>query len=115
LPEFQSYVYMNFSGRLQLPILLLTLRSSSAQNSTLQNFDRDWKFSFGHAQNPEKNFNYDLETILAKSGRAANTAIEPRFKDSLWRTLNLLHDWAVELPFVNDPAFKVMEHGMKRV
>jgi len=39
--------------------------------------------------------------------------MEPRFKDSLWHSVNLPHDWAVELPFVNDPAFNVMTHGCK--
>lgn len=89
------------------------LAGQTPQPRSHQNFDRDWKFAFGHAQNPEKDFNYGLETVLAKSGGAANTAIEPRFKDSLWRSLNLPHDWAVELPFVNDPAFNVMAHGYK--
>ncbi|MBK6998258.1 MAG: glycosyl hydrolase 53 family protein [Lewinellaceae bacterium] len=91
------------------------LAAQTPQPRSHQNFDRDWKFAFGHARNPEKDFNYGVETVLAKSGGAANTAIEPRFKDSLWRSLNLPHDWAVELPFVNDPAFNVMAHGYKPI
>lgn len=79
------------------------------------NFDTDWKFSFGHAQNPEKDFNFSLATVFSKSGGAAGTAIDPKFNDSLWRSLNLPHDWAVELPFVYDPAFNVMAHGYKPV
>jgi beta-galactosidase len=85
----------------------------NAQGYSHQNFDRDWKFSFGHLHNPEKDFNFSLETVYAKSGGAARTAIDPRFNDSLWRTLHLPHDWAVELPFVFDPAFNVMAHGYK--
>ncbi len=65
------------------------------------NIDADWKFAFGHAANPEKDFNYSIRTIFSKSGGAAGTAIDPRFKDSGWRTLTLPHDWAVELPFTN--------------
>jgi beta-galactosidase len=79
------------------------------------NLDEGWKFSFGHAANPEKDFNYSLATIFSKSGGAAKTAIEPRFNDSSWRSLDLPHDWAVELPFVNHPSFDVESHGYKPV
>jgi beta-galactosidase len=79
------------------------------------NFDDNWKFHFGHAANPEKDFNYSIATIFSKSGGAARTAIDPRFKDSAWRTLNLPHDWAVELPFVKVDNFDVMAHGYKPV
>jgi beta-galactosidase len=77
--------------------------------------DDNWKFHFGHAANPEKDFNYSLATIFSKSGGAARTAIDPRFRDSAWRTLSLPHDWAVELPFVNVDNFDVMAHGYKPV
>ena len=76
---------------------------------------KDWKFHFGNAANPEKDFNYSIATIFSKSGGAAGTAIDPRFKDSAWRTLNLPHDWAVELPFENVDNFDVESHGYKPV
>jgi beta-galactosidase len=79
------------------------------------NFDEDWKFHFGNANNPEKDFNYSLATIFSKSGGAYGTAIDPRFKDSSWRTLNLPHDWAVELPFVEVDDRNVESHGYKPV
>lgn len=88
--------------------------SSSAQRQRI-NFDSDWKFHFGHAANPEKDFNYSIATIFSKSGGAARTAIDPRFKDSAWRSLDLPHDWAVELPFVRVDNFDVMAHGYKPV
>ncbi len=78
-------------------------------------FDDNWKFSFGNAVNPEKDFNYSLRTVFSKSGGAAGTAINPRFNDSAWRTLDLPHDWAVELPFVNVNSFEVESHGYKPV
>ncbi len=56
------------------------------------NIDNNWKFSFGHAANPEKDFNYGIKTIFSKSGGAAGTAIDAKFNDSSWRTLNLPHD-----------------------
>ncbi len=77
--------------------------------------DWDWRFHFGHAANPEKDFNYNVATIFSKSGAAAGTAIDPKFNDSQWRKLDVPHDWAVELPFANSPSFDVMAHGYKPV
>ena len=79
------------------------------------NIDEGWKFHFGHAADPEKDFNYSIATIFSKSGGAARTAIDPRFNDKEWRTVDLPHDWAVELPFVNVKNFDVMAHGYKPV
>src|SRR5664279_1597952 len=79
------------------------------------NIDENWKFHFGHASNPEKDFNYGIANIFAKSGGAAGTAIDPGFKDSSWRTLDLPHDWAVELPFVQSDNEQVENHGFKPV
>ena len=79
------------------------------------NLDDNWKFRLGHAANPEKDFNYGIATIFSKSGGAFGTAIDPRFKDSAWRSLDLPHDWAVELPFVNVDNRDVESHGYKPV
>ena len=79
------------------------------------NFDEGWKFHFGNAADPAKDFNYSIATIFSKSGGTANTAIDPKFNDGEWRQLNLPHDWAVELPFVNSPNFDVQSHGYKPV
>src|SRR5579864_3151372 len=69
------------------------------------NFDENWKFHFGHAANPEKDFNYNLTNIFSKSGNGNKTAIDVRFNDTTWRKLNLPHDWAVELPFADVKNF----------
>ncbi len=79
------------------------------------NLDENWKFHFGHAANAEKDFRYSIATIFSKSGGAQGTAIDPRFNDAEWRSLNLPHDWVVELPFVNVPSFEVESHGYKPV
>jgi beta-galactosidase len=97
-----------------LAIVVLHSLLISAQRQQI-NFDKDWKFQFGHAANPEKDFNYSIATIFSKSGGAAGTAIDPRFKDSAWRSLDIPHDWAVELPFVYKNNFDVMSHGYKPV
>ncbi len=77
--------------------------------------DSDWKFAFGHANDPVKDFNYSLATIFAKTGSAQTTAIDPKFNDSNWRPLSLPHDWAVELPFVYSKNFDEQSHGYKPV
>jgi beta-galactosidase len=77
--------------------------------------DANWKFHLGHAADAVKDFNYTITAIFAKSGKTENTAISSRFNDSSWRTLDLPHDWAVELPFENSSNFDVMAHGYKPV
>jgi len=78
-------------------------------------FDEGWKFSFGHAANPALDHHFGLVSIFAKSGKSEGTAIDPKFDDSGWRSLDLPHDWAVELPFVYSPDFDVQSHGYKPV
>ena len=95
-------------------LTVFTLFNASAQRKQI-NIDENWKFAFGHASNPEKDFNYSIKTIFSKSGGAFGTAIDPRFNDSSWRTLNLPHDWAVELPFAYVDNFDVESHGYKPV
>lgn len=97
--------------------LLLAITAVSQPGSVRKHIslDEDWRFHFGHAADPAKDFNYGIATIFSKSGGAAGTAIDPRFNDSAWRQLNLPHDWAVELPFVNVDNFDVMAHGYKPV
>lgn len=96
-------------------VLLIGIYSASLAQRQHINFDADWKFHFGHAANPEKDFNYTLSTIFSKSGAAPTTAIANDFDDKKWRSLQLPHDWAVELPFVNKKNFDVMAHGYKPV
>ncbi|SDL06359.1 beta-galactosidase [Catalinimonas alkaloidigena] len=78
-------------------------------------FDNDWKFHFGHAADPQQDFDFTVANIFSKSGKAVGTAIDPRFADSTWQTLQLPHDWAVQLPFVEVDNFDVMAHGYKPV
>src|SRR5947208_3289264 len=88
-----------------------------SQNSPRKHIklDENWKFHFGNASNPEKDFNYSIVTIFAKSAGVQRTAIDPRFNDSTWRTLDLPHDWVVELPFAHVQNGDVESHGYKPV
>ncbi len=79
------------------------------------NFDNNWRFHFGNASDPSKDFNYGISTIFKKTGEAVGTAIDPKFNDGAWRKINLPHDWTVELPFVKVHNYDVMAHGYKPV
>ncbi len=99
---------------------LIVIHSSTIFNADAQvrskiNFDDNWKFAFGNAHDPAKDYNYSIVTIFSKSGAAKNTAIDPKFDDSTWRKLSLPHDWAVELPFIYSDSFDVQSHGYKPV
>ncbi len=94
-------------------ILCFCTIAVSAQQRKRINFDDNWSFAFGNANDPHKDFNYSIATIFSKTGAAQKTAIDPKFNDSGWRKLALPHDWAVELPFANSPSFDVQSHGYK--
>jgi beta-galactosidase len=75
--------------------------------------DFGWRFALGHAGDPEKDFGFGKlrrEGTFAKAGRVDGPAA-PRFDDAAWRKVDLPHDWAIELPFINDPI--LVEHGAK--
>lgn len=73
-------------------------------------FDFGWKFAFGNGSDPAKDFGFgSTQEDFSKSGEFKfSTAM---FDDSDWRSLNLPHDWAVELPFVRDDSLQ--SHGYK--
>jgi len=75
--------------------------------------DFDWRFAFGNATDPSKDFDpaNSFFSYLAKAGLAAGAAAAD-FDDRGWRTLNLPHDWAVELPFDRRGS---ASHGYKAV
>jgi beta-galactosidase len=75
-------------------------------------FDFGWKFTFGNGVDPAKDLGFGYgQGDFAKTGDFKFA--KAKFDDSKWRTLNLPHDWAVELPFVHDD--EQMSHGYKPV
>ena len=67
--------------------------------------DFGWRFHFGDANDPAKDFGYGK----GQGGNFQKTgdfmpASSVAFDDSDWRAIDLPHDWAIELPFTNDPA-----------
>jgi beta-galactosidase len=69
--------------------------------------DFGWRFHFGDANDPAKDFGFG-------SGRTGNFQKTGNFlpvgnvayDDGDWRSVDLPHDWAIELPFQNDPTLQ---------
>jgi beta-galactosidase len=73
-------------------------------------FDFDWKFFQGNGAHPSHDLGFGMgQGDFAKSGEFEFATA--KFNDSKWRSLNLPHDWAVELPFVRDE--EQQSHGYK--
>jgi beta-galactosidase len=73
-------------------------------------FDFGWKFQFGNGNDPAKDLGFGYgQDDFSKTGDFKFAKVG--YDDSKWRTLNLPHDWAVELPFVWDEEQK--SHGYK--
>lgn len=83
------------------------------------NFDENWKFAFGNAADPAKDFGCGTEyfNYLTKAASIHNEGpYSPKFDpakwDNEWKEVNLPHDWVVDLPFSLDASHS---HGYKTV
>jgi beta-galactosidase len=73
-------------------------------------FDFGWKFTPGSAYDPLRDLGFGKgQDDFSKTGNFEFAT--GKFDDSGWRSLNLPHDWAVELPFVRDESLQ--SHGYK--
>ncbi|MBV5314184.1 MAG: DUF4982 domain-containing protein [Prolixibacteraceae bacterium] len=75
--------------------------------------DFGWRFNFGEWGNFENDFKSGTGyfTYFAKTGYGDGPA-SSSFDDRAWRSLDLPHDWAVELPFSGEASHS---HGYKTV
>ena len=101
----------------QVSVLIsaLLLNFSTVKGQEKISLDEDWKFHFGHAANPEKDFDYSKTALLHKSNVFATTVVNPKFVDTTWKKINIPHDWVVELPFVKSEQVEMDSHGYKPV
>jgi len=77
--------------------------------------DQGWRFAFGHAADPGKDFLFGRGMSYAKVNSWVG-AVQPGFNDATWRPLDLPHDWIPELPFVQSPYSEELKyHGFKPV
>ncbi len=78
------------------------LPSSAPRERLLLDFG--WRFHLGNADDPTRDFDFGY----AQTGNFQKTgnflpASSIAFDDGDWNAVNLPHDWAIELPFQNDP------------
>ena len=99
-----------------LCLCLLAGFGALAQNQRERiNFDCGWQFAFGDASSPEKDFGCGTEyfNYLTKAASIHNEGpYSEKFDASLWKTVDLPHDWVVDLPFKEEASHS---HGYKTV
>ena len=77
--------------------------------------DKGWKFAFGNAADPKKDFGCGTEyfNYLTKANSIHNEGpYAQKFDDSTWQDVQLPHDWVTTLPYAWDASHS---HGYKTV
>jgi beta-galactosidase len=77
--------------------------------------DKGWKFSFGHAGDPQKDFGCGTEyfNYLTKANSIHNEGpYSQKFDDSAWQEIQIPHDWVTTLPYAPEASHS---HGYKTV
>jgi beta-galactosidase len=96
-------------------ILLSTFSFSQEKTETREHLlmDFGWRFALGHSFDASKDFDHGTGyfSYFAKTGFGDGAAAE-NFDDRAWRTLDLPHDWCVELPFDSTGGHS---HGYKAI
>lgn len=90
------------SGPVSVPTRLTSPIPGAGRERLLLDFG--WRFQFGHACDPAKDFGYgSADTGNFQKTGSFMPAGSTWFSDADWRRIDLPHDWTVELPFKNDP------------
>ena len=77
--------------------------------------DKGWKFAFGHAADPKKDFGCGTEyfNYLTKANSIHNEGpYAQKFDDSAWQEVQIPHDWVTTLPYAPEASHS---HGYKTV
>ena len=97
-------------------ICIAAVLTASAQSQRERiNFDKDWKFAFGDASSPAKDFGCGTEyfNYLTKAASIHNEGpYSQKFDASSWTSVDLPHDWVVDLPYAGEASHS---HGYKTV
>ena len=95
---------------------ILTSLSIQAQAQRERiSFDDGWQFAFGDASSPEKDFGCGTEyfNYFTKAASIHNEGpYVAKFDASGWKSVDLPHDWVVDLPFAGEASHS---HGYKQV
>ena len=77
--------------------------------------DKGWKFAFGHAADPAKDFGCGTEyfNYLTKASSIHNEGpYTAKFDDAAWQEVQIPHDWVTTLPYALEASHS---HGYKTV
>ena len=77
--------------------------------------DEGWKFAFGHAADPVKDFGCGTEyfNYLTKANSIHNEGpYAQKFNDAAWQAVTVPHDWVTTLPYALEASHS---HGYKTV
>ena len=91
----------------------LTASAQSMRERILLN--ESWQFAFGDASSPAKDFGCGTEyfNYLTKAASIHNEGpYSPKFDASDWKSVDLPHDWVVDLPYAAEASHS---HGYKTV
>ena len=94
-------------------LMLLPAGAQNVRECTL--LDEGWKFAFGNAADPKKDFGCGTEyfNYLTKANSIHNEGpYSPKFDDSAWQEVRVPHDWAAALPYDSQASHS---HGYKAV
>ena len=95
--------------------LCLTAALSAQSVREKIRLDEGWKFAFGHAADPAKDFGCATEyfNYLTKANSIHNEGpYTPKFDDTEWKTVRVPHDWVTTLPYAAEASHS---HGYKTV
>lgn len=107
---------INFKKLMMVVMVSLTVMTLCAQNvrETIR-LDEGWKFAFGNASDPAKDFGCGTEyfNYLTKASSIHNEGpYAMKFDDANWQEVRVPHDWVTTLPYVSEASHS---HGYKTV
>ena len=107
---------MNLRKLITVATVWMTVLTVNAQNvrETIR-LDEGWKFAFGNASDPAKDFGCGTEyfNYLTKANSIHNEGpYAMKFDDSQWEEVRVPHDWVTTLPYAPEASHS---HGYKTV
>ena len=96
-------------------IAMLSLSTMAQSVREKVRLDEGWKFAFGNAADPQKDFGCGTEyfNYLTKANSIHNEGpYSPKFDDSTWKEVCVPHDYVTTLPYAREASHS---HGYKTV
>ncbi|WP_092112428.1 beta-galactosidase GalA [Prevotella sp. KH2C16] len=100
--------------KLLATLCLISIACGAGAQRETTSLDNDWTFHLGNAASMEKDFSHGTEyfTYLTKAVGQNQGPASEKFDDSSWTSVNLPHDWVVDLPYSGEASHS---HGYKQV